>query len=129
MGGRTDVESAAADSGMRSDRFLVHVDRHGVANVSGELDASTAPRFAAELNRLADDGGIVCVDLSSLEFCGVAGINVLFDAARRLGTRGRLVVYDPSPMVARLIDITGLGHLVEVAAGRVVIPAHAVTAP
>jgi anti-anti-sigma factor len=100
---------------MRRSRFDVHVDRHGVANVRGELDASTAPRFAAELDRLADDGGVVCVDFTNLEFYGAAGINLLFGAVRALGTRGRLVIYDPSPMVIRVLDITGLDRFVDVA--------------
>jgi anti-anti-sigma factor len=110
----------AAGSDMHRTRFDVHVDRHRVANVSGELDASTAPRFAVELDRLADDGGTVCVDCSNLEFCDAAGINVLVATVHRLGTRGRLVIYDPSPMVARIIGITGLDQLVDVTVSRVI---------
>jgi anti-anti-sigma factor len=120
-----DDERPGIDPVVRRTRFIVHIDRHRVANVSGELDAFTAPRFAMKLNRLADDGGIVCVDCSDLEFCGAAGINALIGAVRRLGTRGRLVIYDPPPMVARIIDITGLDHLVDVVVGRVVTPPHA----
>ena len=101
-------------------RFDVHVDRHLVVHVRGELDVSTAPQFAVELEKLAIDGGTICVDLASLEFCGAAGVNVLAGAVRTLGTRGRLVVYDPSPLVARILDITGLDHLIEVVVGRVV---------
>ena len=78
MSDRSDDEPPAARSIMRRSRFDVHVDRHRVANVRGELDASTAPRFAVELDRLVDDGGVVCVDFSDLEFCGAAGINALF---------------------------------------------------
>jgi anti-anti-sigma factor len=124
MGQRLDDEPPVGDPGTYRARFTVHVDRHRVANVTGELDASTAPRFAAELDRLADDGGIVSVDFSDLEFCGVAGINVLFDAIRRLGPRGRLVIYDPTPMLARLIGITGLDQHADVV-GRVVSAPHA----
>jgi anti-anti-sigma factor len=109
--------TARADNGPT--RFDVHVDRHGVVNLRGELDAETAPGLATELDRLADDGGIVCVDCSDLEFCGAAGINVLFGAVRKLGTRGRLVIYDPSPSVSRLLDITGLDQFVDVAVSRV----------
>jgi anti-anti-sigma factor len=108
----------------RRSRFDVHVDKHLMAHVNGELDVSTAPRFAVELDRLAADGGTVCVDLANLDFCGAAGINVLVGAVRTLGTRGRLVVYDPSPMVARVIDITGLDLLVDVVVGRVITPTH-----
>jgi anti-sigma B factor antagonist len=120
-----EVGRPAAGPVMRRDRFNVHVDRHRVANVSGELDASTAPQLAVQLDRLADDGGIVCVDFSDLEFCGAAGINVLFGAVRRLGSRGRMVIYDPSPVVARMIEISGLDHVADVAVGRVLSASHA----
>ena len=113
-------EQPAVRPVMRGCRFDVHVDRHLVVHVSGELDVSTAPRFAVELERRAIDGGIICVDLASLEFCGADGINVLVGAVRTLGTRGRLVIYDPSPSVARILDITGLDPLVDVLVGRVV---------
>jgi anti-anti-sigma factor len=120
MSDRSNGEQRAAGVVMRGTRFDVHVDRHLVANVRGELDASTAPRFAVELDRLADAGGTVCVDCSDLEFCGAAGINVLVGAVCRLGTRGRLIIYDPSPRVARIIDITGLDQLVDVIVSRVI---------
>ena len=51
-------------------------------------------------------------------------INVLVGAVRTLGDRGRLVIYDPSPMVARLMDITGLDALVDITVGRVVNALH-----
>lgn len=118
MSERPDDLSAAGPD-LYLGRFDVHVDRHGVANVSGELDLRTAPLFAIALDRIAADGGIICLDFSDLEFCGTAGINVLVAAARMLGTRGRIVIYDPSPTVARIIGITGLHHLVEIAVGRI----------
>ena len=106
----------------------VHVDRHGVVNVSGELDASTAPRLAVALDRLADDGGVVCVDVSRLDFCGAAGINVLARIGRTLGTGGRLVIYDAPPNVARVIEITGLDQLVDVTVSRVIAASDVVCA-
>jgi anti-sigma B factor antagonist len=112
-------DELAGDAFTPRHRFDVHVDRHLVAHVSGELDVSTAPRFAVELDRLTVDGGVICVDVASLEFCGAAGINVLSGARRRLGSRGRLVIYDPSPRVARIMSITGLDRLVDVVVGRV----------
>jgi anti-sigma B factor antagonist len=113
-------EQPADEPGTCRSRSEVHVDPHLVVRVSGELDVSTAPQFAVELDRLAVDGGIICVDFANLEFCGAAGINVLVGVARTLGTRGRLVIYDPSPMVARIISITGLDRVVDVTAGRVI---------
>jgi anti-anti-sigma factor len=128
MSGLLDDEALAAHAVMGRIRFNVHVDRHQVANVSGELDASTAPQLTVALDRLVDVGGIVCVDFSGLAFCGAAGINVLFGAVRALGARGRLVIYDPPPVVARLIDITGLDQVVDVVVGRVITAPHAFVA-
>lgn len=96
----------------------MYVDRHRVLNVIGELDVSTAPRFAVELDRLAEDGGNVCVDFSSLAFCAAAGINALVGAVNVIGDHGRIVIYDPSPMVTRLIGITGVESLLDVAVSR-----------
>jgi anti-anti-sigma factor len=124
MNEQLDDGASAVAPETRGTPFDVYVDRHRVANVSGELDVSTAPRFAAELCRLVDDGGAVRVDFSNLVFCGAAGINVLVGAVRTLGDRGRLVIYDPSPMVARLIDITGLDAQVDITVGRVVNALH-----
>jgi hypothetical protein len=90
-----DDEASAVAPETRGIPFDVHVDRHRVANVSSDVVS-----------------------------CGAAGINVLVGAVRPLGDRGRLVIYDPSPMVARLIDITDLEALVEIIVGRVVNAAH-----
>jgi anti-anti-sigma factor len=124
MNRQLDDEGSAVAPARRRTPFDVHVDPHRVAKVSGELDVNTAPRFAAELYTLVDDGGAVCVDFSKLVFCGAAGINVLVGAVRTLGDRGRLVIYNPSPMVARLIETTGLDALVDIAVGRVVNAPH-----
>ena len=115
MNEQLDDEASTAAPETRGTPFDVYVDRYQVAKVSGELDVITAPRFAAELHRLVENGGAVC---------GAAGINVLFGAVRTLGDRGRLVSYDPSPMVARLIDITGLDPLVDITMGQVVNAPH-----
>jgi anti-anti-sigma factor len=100
--------------------FGIYIDRHLVAYVSGVLDVDAAPRLALELDPLTLDGGVVCVDFSDLEFCGAAGVRVLFGAVRALAGRGRLVIYDPSPIVARAMHVAGLDQVVDVAVGRVI---------
>jgi anti-anti-sigma factor len=99
--------------------FAVRVDRHQVVNARGELDAATDLQFAAALSPLVAEGGVICVDLSAVRFCGAAGINVLFGAVQALGTRGRVVIYDPPPQVSRVIVVSGLGGVVEVVHSRV----------
>jgi anti-anti-sigma factor len=98
--------------------FTVRVDRHRLIAADGGLDAATGARFAEALLPLAADGGVICVDFSELDFCGAAGVNVLFDAARALGSRGRIVVYDPAPSVRQVIALSGLDEIVEVVRSR-----------
>ena len=98
--------------------FVVRVDRHQVVNAHGELDAATDLQFAAALSPLVTDGGVICVDFAALDFCGVAGINVLFRAVQALDTRGRIVIYDPAPQVRRVIALSGLDGDVEVVHSR-----------
>ena len=43
---------------------------------------------------------------------------MLFRAVRALGTRGRIVIYDPAPQVSRVIALSGLGGVVEVVHSR-----------
>jgi len=99
--------------------FAVRVDRHQVVNAHGELDIATDFQFAAALSPLVAEGGVICVDFSELEFCGAAGINVLFGAVQALGARGRIVIYDPAPQVSRVIALSGLDGVVEVVHSRI----------
>lgn len=88
--------------------------RFGVLVVGGELDSATAPTLAASLAPLLEAGGHVRVNARAVTFIGAAGLQVLIDAARALGTRGRLVVLDPSPVVRRAIELFGLRAMVDV---------------
>jgi anti-anti-sigma factor len=42
------------------------------------------------------------------------GIYVILNAVSLLGERGRVVIYSPSPMVRRLIDICGLDGMIDI---------------
>ena len=93
----------------RRDRFDVDVDRDGLIRVCGKLDCATAPTLAAILEPLSSPGGDIDVDLSDVGFMGAAAINVLCAAAHALGTRGRIVVRNPSPTATRVIEIAAVG--------------------
>ncbi|WP_253856484.1 DUF6292 family protein [Prauserella alba] len=67
--------------------------RHGqgveICEIGGELDLLTVPIVRRELDSAADQGGYrLVVDMSAVEFCSVAGVELLLRAARR-ATDGR----------------------------------------
>ncbi len=74
--------------------------------VEGELDPSTSPQLA---ERLEDDvvaGRTVVLDLSGVQFVDSSGLRTLIGASSRLGDR--LVIRQPSAVVTRLFELTGI---------------------
>jgi anti-sigma B factor antagonist len=84
--------------------------------VSGEVDITTAPDLRAWLTRALDDGAAkVVLDLSGVEFMDSSGLSVLVGAHRRLARLGgRLGIVGVSPIVARLLSVTGLHRIFDV---------------
>jgi anti-sigma B factor antagonist len=76
--------------------------------VSGEIDAHTAPLLGTAMVDLPE--GEVIVDVSDVSFMDSSGLRVLIDAATRAREGGGdLIVAHPTPGIARLIEISGLG--------------------
>jgi anti-anti-sigma factor len=78
-----------------------------LVRVSGELDLATAPRLRAQLDRLLGDGyRDLDLDLDEVEFCDVAGLNLLLrthaDAVR---SGGRLVVHGSCPPLRLMLRV------------------------
>lgn len=95
-------------------RIDVARPRPGVVRVlvAGELDGSTAPRLAAELDAelAADRSTVVALDLGDLGFCSVAGVAVLLRARERASAAGHTVVLAHlSPAVHRVVRACSLG--------------------
>ena len=77
----------------------------------GEIDILTVPVLHESLSALADGGDIV-IDLTEVDFIGLAGLEALCQKARCLRQRGgRLVVSSPSAITRRVIDIMGVAEL------------------
>ena len=77
--------------------------------LSGEVDAHTAPTLAAALDELP--AGVVMLDMAGVSFMDSSGLRVLMEATTRARDGGGdLVVASPSPAVARLVEISGLGE-------------------
>lgn len=73
----------------------------------GELDACTGQELAQRL--VGPPGSLVVLDLYQLTFLDSSGLGVIH-AARQLAMEdgGTLVVCRPSPMVSRVLEMTGL---------------------
>lgn len=73
----------------------------------GELDACTCRGLAEQL--IGRPGSLIVVDLCELTFMDSSGLGAIH-AARRTAIKdgGNLVVCRPSPMVYRVLEITGL---------------------
>lgn len=82
----------------------------------GELDHdSVGPLREALDDALGGQATMVAVDCSGLSFCDSTGLNLLLRARLAAESAGRRVVLvDPSPMVARMLEITGAGEVLQV---------------
>jgi anti-anti-sigma factor len=87
-----------------------------VVHVDGEVDILTAPKLAAQLNRIVrkSSGGVV-VDLRDAVFMDSAGLHVLLSAHRRVThvSRRFAVICDDGPVrrvieLARLVETLGV---------------------
>lgn len=78
-----------------------------VVALRGELDAFTCRGLAERL--IGSSGSLVVVDLCEVTFIDSSGLGALH-AARRVAIEngGSLVVCRPSPLVYRVLEITGL---------------------
>lgn len=88
---------------------------HPVVVVAGEIDLSTADQLRSALDAVLADSDRVEIDLSGTTFMDSTGLAVLIAAFRRLGeSREALVLRDPSRAVIRLLEVSGVGQLVDV---------------
>jgi anti-sigma B factor antagonist len=80
-----------------------------LVTIVGELDISSVPAVEAELERItASRPECVAFDLSALEFMDSSGIALLLRTAQKAA---RIEVRNPSRIVQRVIQATGLGDV------------------
>ncbi len=78
--------------------------------LAGELDTHTAPQLDRRLQAVADGTDLV-LDLSETTFISSAGLGVILETQRRLAASGgSLQVSSPTPVVARMIELSGLSQ-------------------
>jgi anti-anti-sigma factor len=81
-----------------------------VLAATGEIDLSSASRFAQELATLVADGsGVALVDLSGVTFLDSSGVRELLGANREAEAMGmRLQLVNPSAACRRVLEISGV---------------------
>lgn len=81
-----------------------------VLQVTGEVDAYTAPKLDEQIRELAAGGAVhVITDLGQVDFLDSTGLGVLVDGLKLLrGAGGSLGLVISTPRILRLLQITGL---------------------
>ncbi|MEV0378728.1 STAS domain-containing protein [Nonomuraea sp. NPDC050643] len=83
---------------------------HGL-HIAGEIDYGSHHLLAGGLDGAILDGrSDIRLDLSGLTFIDVAGLRLIVTTAARLSPGRRLVLAPLSPMVRRLLALTGWQH-------------------
>jgi anti-anti-sigma factor len=83
-----------------------------VVSLSGELDLTNAERVKSAIGDMISAGTErLVVELSALEFMDSSGLALLASFARKVP---EVELRDPSPIVRRLIDLTGLAEILNV---------------
>jgi anti-anti-sigma factor len=83
-----------------------------VVYLSGELDLTNAGQFSTAIDAaLGSHPGRLILDASGLTFMDSSGIVLLVSASQRVP---EVQVRDPSPIVRRLIELTGLSEVLRI---------------
>jgi anti-sigma B factor antagonist len=94
---------------------VTHDDNDNRASVTaaGEVDIHTCAELESAIVMLAGAGvRTVTLDLASVAFIDSSGLRALVIGHKALEERGgTLVVSNPSPTAARLLEVTGLDEL------------------
>jgi anti-anti-sigma factor len=87
-----------------------------VLKLSGEMDMESVPALSDALDtQLSGGTRQLTADLSGLRFADSASLRQLLLAARTLRKRGGdLILLNPQPSIARILDLTGIDQLVTV---------------
>ena len=86
-----------------------------VADLIGRLDSQTCGPAANVLNPIVQAGDRkVLLNLAGIEYLSSAGLRAIHVAAKLLKSHhGTLKICQANPMVKEVLDITGIGHLLD----------------
>lgn len=84
-------------------------------SVAGEIDMATVGTLRACLNDLDGSYSTVVIDLAEVTFMDSSGLGLIAGTAQRFEPEGReIVVTNPCGHVGRLLEVSGLDHVVRV---------------
>jgi anti-anti-sigma factor len=86
-----------------------------VIKILGEMDVSNVHRLRALLEDVTTPEPTIIIDMSELKFMDSSGLTVLLEATHRGAT---VYLREPSDIVRRLVDITGLGEVLRIEPAR-----------
>jgi anti-anti-sigma factor len=92
------------------------VDEAGriVVALAGDCDLGSRERLAATLSAAVDRSPVVVVDLADVRFLDSSGLHALVGAHHSATERaGNLYVVNASGVVATVLDVTGVGELLQ----------------
>ena len=83
---------------------------HFVIAVEGRLDSETAPQCEAGIKQLlAPSTKVLTFDLKHLDYISSMGLRVIIGAMKAIAKqKGRVVVRNAQPPIAKVLDIAGL---------------------
>jgi anti-anti-sigma factor len=86
-----------------------------IVRAAGHIDSVTAPQFEEYLVALLAQGRCLGLDCSRLAYVSSAGISVLVATAKRIrGMEGRFEMFALTPMMVRMIELSGLSSILSV---------------
>jgi anti-anti-sigma factor len=97
--------------------FVVQEAGGDVAKVilSGRLDFASSQALDGPLNAVAESRQSMVIDLSAVEFMASLGLRSLIKCAKTINRRhGRLALLSPRPVVAEIIQISGIEDMIPV---------------
>jgi anti-anti-sigma factor len=108
------IDDLAYDGIAQQAPFAVYAEPPWLLHLSGELDLCSAPALTKMLDGPTKRGGTIGLELTDLSYIDSSGLHVILNTVGRLGERGRVVLFNPSPVVRRLIEICGLDGTIDI---------------
>ena len=82
--------------------------------ITGRLDATTAPNLETVVNELSTDTKELVIDMSELEYISSAGIRILLGAYKKMNqNQGIMRIERAKDMVCEVFEMTGLSQMLE----------------
>ncbi len=95
--------------------LTIRPDDTGAIVVAGEIDIRTCDQLDQVIGPVADQGGVVVLDLAGLEFCDSTGVAKFVRLHRRAAAAGgRIVLQAPTARFRRVLAMTGVDQLFEI---------------